>query len=718
MLKTCVMNDGNLREFGTGIYQTPIFFPCKGLLRLGRHNAFASLLVGVGTVGVVLAYKYGPAISHPFQWMGSCISSGAVNSTQSSPTEELTIPGLQNLSNNCFLNVVLQALATSHIFQSFVENCVQMSNTLLEENAEFMPLAVAVSALLEELCTLGQKRRVASPREVMLGLEGYVANFDLARQQDAAEALEHLLSSLKEECLVYIQQYMPHCGSLAGASVLSDHEFCNRIERGEHINLKTWNQYLHGPLDGTLGSLLTCQSCLFQFSTQFEFFHILPIPPILYSDGNIIEGCTIQDCLKQFTALEWITNYRCNLCSHLSAIQSLSLKTGANKATIQKIKDCNNDDKCSCEALLAEQGLPWPAVYRNAFKQLRIGRCPEVLCINLHRAAINETGELIKKRGHVYFPLVFDLFPYTVAAKEGNRELQENEMQMQMKQSWSMLSHMKDFEIQLERNSVPWRSNFVSQSSCYTASISENGCERNICGSAGQLFPPQDYKHPNDEMPALTETINCENSHSFLKLDAEENGIRNTFFGDQGEKFRDVYNGSEGMPTSFSKNPDGNQSCGCSQFETLQNQISDMQPISNQSSKGHTYGMDKGGCIGSQRNLPYGLISVVQHHGNSGSGHYTVYRKVRVTKELTEESSLCTMSKMGYSQIAAFMDQDEKMNSKKDVYPRMGDKILPKSNCETIWFRISDSDVERVTEKCVLEAEASLLFYERLEDAE
>lgn len=153
------------------------------------------------------------------------------------------------------------------------------------------------------------------------------------------------------------------------------------------------------------------------------------------------------------------------------------------------------------------------------------------------------------------------------------------------------------------------------------------------------------------------------------------------------------------------------------QFETLQSQISDMQPISNQSSRGHKCGMDKGGCFGSRRNLPYGLISVVQHHGNSGSGHYTVYRKVRVTKELTEEPSLCTMSEMDYSQIAAFMDQDEKMNSENSVYPR-SDKILPKSNCETIWFRISDSDVERVTENCVLEAEASLLFYERLEDAE
>jgi len=48
----------------------------------------------------------------------------------------------------------------------------------------------------------------------------------------------------------------------------------------------------------------------------------------------------------------------------------------------------------------------------------------------------------------------------------------------------------------------------------------------------------------------------------------------------------------------------------------------------------------------------------------------------------------------------------------------MPTRTPPKNNSEIIWFRISDSDVERVAEKCVLEAEASLLFYEKLEDVE
>lgn len=74
----------------------------------------------------------------------------------------------------------------------------------------------------------------------------------------------------------------------------------------------------------------------------------------------------------------------------------------------------------------------------------------------------------------------------------------------------------------------------------------------------------------------------------------------------------------------------------------------------------------------------YRLVSVVQHFGNSGSGHYTVYRKVR--------------GKIG--------DEDH-----------VG---LLESALEQ-WFCISDSQVDSVSEKEVLEANASLLFYEKID---
>jgi ubiquitin carboxyl-terminal hydrolase 30 len=75
----------------------------------------------------------------------------------------------------------------------------------------------------------------------------------------------------------------------------------------------------------------------------------------------------------------------------------------------------------------------------------------------------------------------------------------------------------------------------------------------------------------------------------------------------------------------------------------------------------------------SQDTCLYQLVSVVEHFGRAGGGHYTVYRCVR------SESS--------------------------DV---SGDEHSMR------WFCVSDSHVEAVSVEDVLSAEASLLFYERI----
>lgn len=67
----------------------------------------------------------------------------------------------------------------------------------------------------------------------------------------------------------------------------------------------------------------------------------------------------------------------------------------------------------------------------------------------------------------------------------------------------------------------------------------------------------------------------------------------------------------------------------------------------------------------------YRVVSVVQHFGRAGGGHYTVYRRVQ--------------------------DSDARLQ---DV--------------STEWFHVSDSEVHLVSEEEVLAAEATLLFYERI----
>jgi len=77
------------------------------------------------------------------------------------------------------------------------------------------------------------------------------------------------------------------------------------------------------------------------------------------------------------------------------------------------------------------------------------------------------------------------------------------------------------------------------------------------------------------------------------------------------------------------------------------------------------------------KNYLFRLVSVVEHFGRAGSGHYTVYRGVKVQVE---------------------------------VDAGVGGINIPPMQ----WFRISDSEVLHASEEDVLGAEATLLFYERI----
>ncbi|KAL0350048.1 UNVERIFIED_CONTAM: Ubiquitin carboxyl-terminal hydrolase 27 [Sesamum radiatum] len=79
-----------------------------------------------------------------------------------------------------------------------------------------------------------------------------------------------------------------------------------------------------------------------------------------------------------------------------------------------------------------------------------------------------------------------------------------------------------------------------------------------------------------------------------------------------------------------------------------------------------------------RRHQTYRLISVVEHFGSSGGGHYTVYRKV--TARLGDEDPVA----------------------------------LLESTIEQ-WFCISDAEVHSVSERDVLDANASMLFYEKID---
>ncbi|CAK9316317.1 unnamed protein product [Citrullus colocynthis] len=497
------------------------------------------------------------------------------------------LPGLQNLGNNCFFNVILQALASCVFFQPFLQKSVEEFE-LHEGMSEALPLTVSLAALLEELGAISLERVVLSPRKVMLAMAYYTPNFSLTSQQDAAEAFLHLLSSLKEEIADY--NYPVQC-SLADVMGSNGRIITSRTE--SPTELERWQGHFLVPFDGILGSILTCQSCSSQISLSFESFHNLPVSPALRGDFNIVFGCTLLDCLQQFFAAEKVESYRCSYCWHNAGLKYLS-SMRASEMEIEELMKCDRQDSCGCERLLHLYEVPWSNKFSFTLKQFSIAHCPKILCIHLKRVSTNMFGDTFKLQGHISFPLILDISPFMLTGVE----IKDLGQLGGQNSSNKKLSHGLDYRMQFDARMLKY-----------------------INGLTG-----------DDDYP--------------MNLTSGEPICSDRFKGSAEETSSSQTSGSsETWDTNFN-------SCSSS----LETRTCQTEPSKT--------------CL-------YRVVSVVQHFGKAGGGHYTVYRRV----------------------------QDYLLGQ--DCDARLQD-------VSTEWFHVSDSEVHLVSEEEVLAAEATMLFYEKI----
>ncbi|KAD7478431.1 hypothetical protein R6Q59_007882 [Mikania micrantha] len=542
-----------------------LFHTFKHGFRSISHNAhwvsssgFQISLAGsiISVAGLILALRDGRGkrgfTNFLLSWSASCES-------ESSQEKLPVVPGLQNLGNNCFLNVVLQALASCSCFLNSLQKIVEdFEASSSGEQVEDMPLAVSLNALLQELCIVRHEHIVLSPRKVMIAMSHYTPNFNLTSQQDAEEALAHMLSSLREECSEYFAR---NNSSLSVATDLSNRILS--IER--HVifsELERWTQSFLGPFNGIIGSILTCKSCSFQISLDFQFFNCLYLSPPTYGGGSIMPGCSIEDCLKRFFVSERVENYFCTHCWHATAVKYSTL-LNKNEIDTEKLQSCSKQDTCVCKDLPSLGSLPWSNSYSHTFKQLHIARTPKILCLNLQRASVNVFGESIKLQGRISFPLTLDMLPFQ------NKEVEIKHSEQKLPVGGLV-----------QENPQPIR--FSDLLRLQTDKVTLDHI----------------YKQPVTEI------------HDNREIQEEQTGYTATH---QDNKVHETWN--------------------------------------------------------STRHYIYNLVSVVEHFGNAGSGHYTVYRRV--------------ISKIN-------------------------------DDCHVYWVGVSDSQVYRVSEEDVLGAEASLLFYEKV----
>ncbi|KAF5960365.1 hypothetical protein HYC85_001574 [Camellia sinensis] len=550
----------------------------------GFHISVAGLL---GVAGLVLAVRDGKIRNF------NCLPWSSDRDT--SLENKWMVPGLQNLGNNCFLNVILQALASCSCFQSFLRKTEEEFESLLgEEWVESLPLTVALASLMEgsvlvtefwnmlaiivtsvfvltmlifKLCNVRHGRMVLSPWKLMLVMNHYISNFNLASQQDAEEAFFHILSSLREEVS---NCYVPICSSLADVSAIRNCRILHP-ERGVDQNeQERWQRSFLGPFDGILGSNLTCESCSSLWI--FNFFIACIFRPCLVT---VMPRCSLEDCLKQFFVAERLENYCCSHCWHVAAMKYLSSMA-------------ENEILENLGGVVSKKVL----VTAKIFRFLKHCHGQTILCIHLQRVSVNEFGELVKLQGHVSFPLILNIYPF-MKSGVGTKNWEENLQSLQHQ------PYHNHFRLQLDTSMV-------------------NG----IYGQMGKNIYSK---------AAIPEKL----GQSAFELSVYTHG--------------QAFQGESNVP----------QSGGCSDI-----MVGDITMQSDNKVDGNCH-------LAPSRHYIYCLVSVVQHFGRAAGGHYTVYRRVRA-----------------------------KNDGGGDVH----------------WFCISDSEVYSVSERDVLAAEASVLFYEKISE--
>uniref|UniRef100_T1JNX2 Ubiquitin carboxyl-terminal hydrolase n=1 Tax=Strigamia maritima TaxID=126957 RepID=T1JNX2_STRMM len=275
------------------------------------------------------------------------------------------VPGLVNLGNTCFLNAVLQALASCPSFVLWLATL----NTKIQNNKNFIDetedtASYLCTALLKTLQVLSNKKRCDSvnytPNDVINSLK---ANFWVisAEEQDAHELYFVLSSTLDEE--ISKAETTP---SLNDASKMS----CEVKLEKDCMTPSVLDQIPQSPFKGLLANQLMCRNCGYKCPVKCDTFDSLSLPIPASNLGQM----TLYNCLQHFVISEVVSNVECEKCQKITA----------------KSK---------------------PSTF---LKQLTIARLPINLCIHIQRTVWLQNGMPMKRFDHVTYPeyLIMDDFMY------------------------------------------------------------------------------------------------------------------------------------------------------------------------------------------------------------------------------------------------------------------------------------------------------------------
>lgn len=352
--------------------------------------------------------------------------SNSSSNAHGSTGTKATVVGLSNPANDCFVNAVLQALASSPGLKQWLNSQIRVLHHLEArdessppQNNETVDLVTrALALILHRLSQEVQYRKTVSAKDFISSLEIAFASKLNRSQQDAHELLQMVLNRLQDEHqyrisrvkesgldLAFLDESSENGGAYDGFAASDGQRNESSCKTpGLPSREKGASAHWNFPCRGELQSEIECLTCHFKPVARRSEFVVLSL------NVPSKKSTSLDECLDGVLKQEFIDDYKCDRCrlSHAMTVKNRQAGRASphEKSRLeQEMRIIEQAIETGTEVEPDQVRMPQTSTVPTTriTKHTRMTEDPALLAIHLSRSAFDPGGISRKNTANVAF---------------------------------------------------------------------------------------------------------------------------------------------------------------------------------------------------------------------------------------------------------------------------------------------------------------------------